>query len=39
MNIYHELDKVIDYIEDNLENNIGYEKIARILGVKTSEAK
>ena len=39
MNIYHELDKVIDYIEDNLENNIGYEKIARILGVKNSEDK
>lgn len=39
MNIYHELDKVIDYIEDNLENNIGYEKIARILGVNAYTAK
>ena len=39
MNIYHELNKVIDYIEDNLENDIDYEKIARILGVNVYTAK
>ena len=39
MNIYHELNKVIDYIESNLENDIDYEKIARILGVNVYTAK
>lgn len=33
MNIYTELNKVIEYIENNLEENIKYEKLAKILGV------
>ena len=33
MNIYCYLNKAIDYIEENLENEIEYDKIARILGV------
>ena len=39
MNIYHELNKVIDYVESNLENDIDYKKIARILGVNVYTAK
>ena len=39
MNIYHELNKVIDYIEDNLEEDISYEYIATILGVNVYTAK
>ena len=33
------LNKVIDYIEDNLESDIDCEKIARILGVNVYTAK
>ena len=33
MNIYKSLNKMINYIETNLENEIEYEKLARILGV------
>ena len=33
MNIYKSLNETIDYIENNLENEIEYEKLARILGV------
>lgn len=33
MNIYKQLNEMINYIEDNLENQIKYEKLARILGV------
>lgn len=33
MNIYKSLNEMINYIEDNLENEIEYEKLARILGV------
>lgn len=33
MNIYHELNKVISYIEDNLDKDISYKKISLILGV------
>ena len=39
MNIYHELNKVIDYIESNLDSVIDYGKIARILGVNIYTAK
>ena len=39
MNIYHELNKVIDYIESNLDSVIDYEKIARILGVNVYTVK
>ena len=39
MNIYHELNKVIDYIEDNLEEDISYDQIAAILGVNVYTAK
>ncbi len=39
MNIYHELNKVIDYIEDNLEEDIDYNVIAKILGVNIYTAK
>ncbi len=39
MNIYHELNKVIDYIEDNLEEDISYDHIAAILGVNVYTAK
>lgn len=33
MNIYRQLNEMIDYIEENLENEIKYEKLAKILGV------
>ena len=33
MNIYKSLNKMINYIENNLENKIEYEKLAKILGV------
>lgn len=33
MNIYSNLNKVIEYIEQNLENKIEYSEIAKILGV------
>lgn len=33
MNIYKSLNEIIEYIENNLENEIEYEKLARILGV------
>lgn len=33
MNIYHELNKVISYIEDNLDSDISYTKISMMLGV------
>lgn len=33
MNIYKNLNEMIDCIEDNLENEIKYEKLAKILGV------
>ncbi len=33
MNIYKNLNEMINCIEDNLENEIKYEKLARILGV------
>ena len=33
MNIYHELNKMMDYIEENLDNYISYTKLSRILGV------
>lgn len=33
MNIYQLLNQMIDYIEENLENEIKYSKLARILGV------
>ena len=33
MNIYKSLNEMIEYIEENLENEIEYEKLARILGV------
>ena len=33
MNIYRSLNEMIDYIENNLENEIKYEKLVRILGV------
>lgn len=33
MNIYKALNKMIEYIENNLENEIEYTKLARILGV------
>lgn len=33
MNIYRQLNEIINYIENNLENEIEYEKLARILGV------
>ncbi len=33
MNIYKSLNEMINYIENNLENKIEYEKLAKILGV------
>ena len=33
MNIYHELNKMMDYIEENLDKDISYTKLSRILGV------
>lgn len=33
MNIYHELNKMIEYIEENLDNEISYNKLSKILGV------
>lgn len=33
MNIYRELNKVIEYIENNLENKIDYNEISKIIGV------
>ena len=33
MNLYKSLNEIIEYIENNLENEIEYEKLARILGV------
>ena len=39
MNIYHNLNKVIQYIEENLENQIQYDKIARILGTNEYTAQ
>lgn len=33
MNIYQSLNQMIDYIEENLENEIKYSKLAQILGV------
>lgn len=33
MNIYTELNKVIEYIENNLEENIEYQELSKILGV------
>lgn len=33
MNIYHELNKVIEYIENNLDSDISYLKIAKMLGI------
>lgn len=33
MNIYRELNGIIEYIESNLENEIKYEKLAKMLGV------
>jgi len=33
MNIYVELNKIIDYIEENLENKIDYGKLANMIGV------
>ena len=33
MNIYKELNGIIEYIEENLENEIKYEELARRLGV------
>lgn len=33
MNIYKSLNEMINYIEENLENEIEYEKLAKILGV------
>lgn len=39
MNIYKCLNEVIEYIENNLENNIQYEKIANILCTNEYSAK
>ena len=33
MNVYKNLNKIIEYIEDNLENEINYNVLSRILGV------
>ena len=33
MNIYKSLNEMINYIENNLENEIEYAKLAQILGV------
>ena len=33
MNIYRQLNEMINYIEENLENEIEYEKMAKILGL------
>ena len=33
MNIYRSLNHMIAYIEENLENEISYEKLAKLLGV------
>ncbi len=33
MNIYVELNKVIKYIEDNLEENIDYKKLSKMIGI------
>lgn len=33
MNIYRELNKMIEYIEENLDSNISYMKLSQILGV------
>lgn len=33
MNIYKDLNKMIDYIEDNLENKINYDELAKIVGM------
>lgn len=36
MNIYISLNKMLDYIEDNLENEIKYNELAKILGINES---
>lgn len=35
MNYIVELQKALDYIEDNLEEDIGYEKIAKEIGMSS----
>lgn len=39
MNIYHTLNQAIEYIEENLENEIEYKKIAQILGMNENTAQ
>lgn len=33
MNIYHELNKMIEYIEEHLDNDISYNKLSQMIGV------
>lgn len=33
MNIYHQLNKMIEYIENNLDNKISYNELSKFLGV------
>ncbi len=33
MNLFLELNKIIDYIEENLEERIDYKQLAKIIGV------
>lgn len=39
MNIYRSLNELIEYIENNLDNNIEYDKLAQILGTNEYAAK
>ena len=39
MNIYHNMNNAINYIEENLQENIDYKKIAQILGVNEYTTK
>ena len=39
MNIYCQLNEVVDYLENNLKGNINYQKIAKILGTNLYTAE